>query len=89
MITPYNLLRHELLGLKVLAKTPSKNFEGTLVCETSKTFKIKTCEGVCLVEKNKAMLEFVLPSGSVVEVAGKLLVAKPEDRIKKKHRIRY
>ena len=89
MITPYNLLRHELLGLEVLAKTPSKNIEGTVVYETAKTFKIKTCEKVCLVEKNSTIFEFKLPNEAVVEVAGKLLATKTQDRIKKKHRIRY
>ena len=89
MIDPYNILRHELVGLGVKAKTKDTVVAGVVDEETEKTFKIKAKDGLKSVVKDSAVLEFKLPSGAVVEVAGELLAGRPQDRIKKKHRIRY
>jgi ribonuclease P protein subunit POP4 len=89
MITPYNVLRHELVGLPVKAYAGKKAVEGTVEEETEKTFKVKTPSGVKTVVKASSRLEFALPQDAVVAVDGKLLAGRPEDRIKKKHRIRY
>jgi ribonuclease P protein subunit POP4 len=89
MIDPYNILRHELVGLGVKAKTKDAELVGVVDEETEKTIKIKTPSGVKSVVKDSAVLELELPSDAVVEVAGKLLAGRPQDRIKKKHRIRY
>jgi ribonuclease P protein subunit POP4 len=89
MITPYNLLRHELVGLPLKVVSGKKTLEGMVEEETEKTFKVKTQSGVKTVVKESSVLEFRLPHDAVVEVEGKLLLGRPEDRIKKKHRIRY
>ena len=89
MITPYIILRHELVGLEVKAKAGKKTVEGTVEDETEKTFKIMTPGGVETVVKDSSVLEFRLPHNAVVAVEGKLLCGRPEDRIKKKHRIRF
>jgi len=89
MITPYNILRHELVGLTVRAKTKDKTVEGTVDEETEKTIKVKTPEGVKAVAKDSSTLEFRLPDDAVVAVEGKLLSGRPQDRVKKKHRIRF
>jgi ribonuclease P protein subunit POP4 len=89
MITPYNILRHELLGLKVKAEVDGKTVEGVVDGETTKTIKIKTPKGVKTVAKGAGTLELHLPADAVVTVDGRLLAARPEDRIKKRHRIRF
>ncbi len=89
MITPYNLLRHELIGLRVVAKTRNALVEGEVDHETAKTLAVRTPKGVKTVVKDSSTLEFRLPQGALVEVEGKLLSGRPADRIKKKHRIRF
>jgi len=89
MITPYNLLRHELVGLKAKATAGGRTIAGEVAGETEKTITIKTPEGAKKVVKEASMLEFLLPGDAVVKVDGKLLAGRPQDRIKKKHRIRF
>ena len=89
MITPYNILRHELIGLDVKARVGGKSVEGVLEDETKKTITIKTPDGVKKVIKDSSMLELSLPDGAKVIIEGKLLAERPWDRIKKKHRIRF
>lgn len=89
MITPYNLLRHELVGLKVVAKTKAATFRGEVVSESAKTLTIKTPSGEKKAVKDSTLFEFRLPGDAFVEVDGSLFVARPFDRIKKKQRIRF
>lgn len=89
MITPYNLLGHELLGLHTRARTAEETVEGTVDAETKNTLTLKTQKGSKRVIKGSTTLIFTLPLGAVVEVKGRLLEARPEDRVKKRHRIRY
>ncbi|MEM5836694.1 MAG: ribonuclease P protein component 1 [Candidatus Aenigmatarchaeota archaeon] len=87
-ITPQNLIRHELIGLKVkVVKSTDptqKNLEGKVIDETYNTLKIETKEKEKIIPKANCVFVFTLPSGVKVEVDGKLLVGRPEDRIKKK-----
>lgn len=88
-ITPQNLVRHELLGLKVkIAKSADptqKGLKGKVIDETYNTFKIETNDGKeKTVIKENCIFVFTLPDKRKVEVDGKLLVSRPEDRIKKK-----
>lgn len=87
MITPENLVRHELIGLKVqVIKSTNKNIEGLegdIVDETRQTFIIRTKNGEKTVIKNECVFLFYLPK-VCVRVEGKILIARPEDRIKKK-----
>jgi ribonuclease P protein subunit POP4 len=89
MITAKNIVRHELIGLKVKV-VDSKNKdnigkEGKVVDETRNTLVVE-CED----EKQRTFIKdhcvfsFELPSGEKVRVDGSLLVGRPEDRIKKK-----
>jgi ribonuclease P protein subunit POP4 len=90
MINPRNLVRHELVGLevKVVKSTnPSQvDISGKVVDETRNTFSIETKKGVKAIPKDSCTFSFHLPSGEWVRVDGKLLVARPEDRVKKKQR---
>jgi len=89
MISPYNILRHELVGLDMKARTGKKTVEGVVDDETAKTITVKTPQGIEKVVKDSSTLEFKLPGDAVVEVEGRLIEGRPEDRIKKKHRIRF
>ena len=88
-ITPYNIVRHELIGLKVRIKNSKnkalKKISGIVIDETYNTLKIETRNGkIKTVIKKVCVFEFTLPDGTKVEVDGRLLVGRPEERIKKK-----
>ncbi|MDI6798618.1 MAG: ribonuclease P protein subunit [Candidatus Aenigmarchaeota archaeon] len=88
-ITPQNLVRHELINLVVkIAKSTDPTQEGLrgrVIDETYNTFKIETEEGKeKIIPKKNCVFIFTLPNKTKVQVDGKLLVARPEDRIKKK-----
>lgn len=87
-ITPNNIVRHELIGLKievVRAKNP-KNIGicGKVVNETYKTLVIESKGKTKSIFKSQATLQLTLPNKKVVEIDGKLLAGRPWDRIKKK-----
>lgn len=88
MISSKNLVRHELIGLevKVVESTnPSQaGLSGKVVDETRNILSIDTGKGVKNLAKQDCTFSFHLPSGEWVRVEGRLLVARPEDRIKKK-----
>jgi len=85
-ITPQNLLRHELIGLRVKvtqAKDPTiRGVHGSVVDETKNTLSILASGGTLMVPKNIAIFRFQLPSGTLVDVDGERLVAQPENRLK-------
>lgn len=87
-ITPKNLIRHELIGLKVRIKKSTdktlNNRRGKVVDETYHMLKIETRKKEILVPKANCIFVFTLPNKIKVEVDGKLLIGRPEDRIKKK-----
>jgi ribonuclease P protein subunit POP4 len=88
-INEKNILRHELLGLKVLVKdstNPSqKNLKGKVIDESYRTLKIETKDKKeKVIPKDISIFIFSLPNGKNVQVDGKLLIGRPEDRIKKK-----
>ncbi len=85
MITPQNVLRHELIGLDVLvaaASNPSHaGISGRIIDETRNTLVIQTGRGLKRIPKKYSTLHIRLPDGTVVEVDGSALVARPEKRI--------
>ncbi len=87
MMTPENLIKHELIGLKVKVVSSGNQsqigMEGEVADETRNTLVIKTETKNKTIIKAQATFEFTLPSGEEVRVDGKLLVARPEDRVKK------
>lgn len=90
MITPENLIRHELIGLKVKvveAKNPYQiGIEGEVIDETRNMLILQTSRGIKKLPKSQCVFSFSLPSGEKVKVDGKLLEARPEDRVKKKQK---
>ncbi len=87
MITPKNLIRHELIGLdaKVVDSTNKSNvgIEGIIVDETKEMLAIKTKGKIKKIAKKNSTFMFKV-DGKKVKVDGKRIVAKPENRIKLK-----
>ena len=87
-ITPKNVIRHELIGLKVRvikAKNPANiGIAGKIINETYHTLVIESEDKEKRVFKEHITIILQLPGKTKVEVEGKLLVARPWDRIKKK-----
>jgi len=77
-----------LIGLKVRVERSTDptlvGVRGLIIDETYNTFKIETNKKEIIVPKRNCVFVFTLPNGTKVEVDGKLLVGRPEDRIKKK-----
>ncbi|MEE8355601.1 MAG: ribonuclease P protein component 1 [Candidatus Bathyarchaeia archaeon] len=91
-ISPRNILRHELIGLKanvINSTNPSHcAVEGFIVDESMKTLVIEQ-DGVSKrVPKRDATFIIKLPSG-LVEIKGAALYGRPEDRVKKKIKRRW
>ena len=93
-ITANNIVRHELIGLHVrVEKSTDKSLEkmdGKVVDESYNMLKIegkkrgeKKSKEKSISKRNSIFI-FALPNGVKVEVDGRLLVGRPEDRIKKK-----
>jgi len=92
MITPYNVLRHELTSLNarvVDATHEGYKCSGRIVGETRNTIKIEQKGKVKTLPKDCIVLDLTLPDKCIVRIDGKLLVSRPEDRIKKRYRIKF
>jgi len=80
-ITP-SILQHEFIGLKAKVVQSSNpcyvGIQGRVLEEKEK-----------VVVKGTAVFHFTLPDGSVIEVNGRALVGRPEDRVKKVVRRRW
>ena len=92
-ITPKNIVMHELIGLKVkVSRSTHPGYvgkEGIVVNETMKTLHILHEGEIKIIPKSCSTFEFTLPDGSIVEVEGKVILARPEDRVKKPYRKRW
>lgn len=89
MITPKNIIRHELIGLNVnIIESTNKcniGISGTIVNETKHMLIIKTNKELKKVAKKNSTFMFKLGSKKV-KVNGKRIEKKPENRIKIKVR---
>jgi len=88
--TPKNLVYHELIGLHAevyKSKNPfQEGLKGIIIDETKNTIVLKTDKGPKIIPKKDAIFRIKLPSKQIVEVDGKVLIGRPEDRLKKKYR---
>ncbi len=77
------------LGVEVVKSTHTgfTGIKGEVIDETKNTIKVEDVEG-CekIIPKNVVTFRFTLPDSAVVEIEGRIIVARPEDRIKKKFR---
>lgn len=85
MITSQNILRHELTGLDVRVKYAKNQYlegiSGLVVEETRNMVYLKTTDRIRKIAKNGVIFRITLPSGTSVDVDGKVLVMAPEKRI--------
>jgi ribonuclease P protein subunit POP4 len=90
MRTPENIARHELIGLKVKVASSSNpgivGTSGRVIDESRNTLTIERTGGSEMkLLKEQCVLSFYLPEQTKwVDVDGKVILARPEDRIKKR-----
>jgi len=88
-----SILQHEFIGLKakvVQGSNPSYiGILGRVLDETRNTFTILHKEKEKVIVKETSVFHFTLPDETVIEVDGKVLVGRPEDRVKKVVRRRW
>jgi len=85
-VTP-DVIRCEFIGAEgKIIKSPHADYvgiSGEVIGETKNTFTILRGGKAKSVIKDSAVFHFKFSDGTVVEVDGKLLVGRPEDRLKK------
>jgi ribonuclease P protein subunit POP4 len=85
-ITP-DIIRHEFIGTHgLVARSPNMNLmgiSGLVVGETRNTLTLQGQGKARNVIKESATFDFTFGDGTVVEIDGKLLVGRSEDRLKK------
>jgi ribonuclease P protein subunit POP4 len=92
-ITPYNILRHELVGLRAkVVESPDKGLNGLsgeITDETQRTITLTGPKGPKKVTKENTTLSIHTDGGDELLINGSLLLGRPEERIKKKIRIAF
>lgn len=86
-----SIIQHEFIGFESKVVNSSNpdivGITGKVVDETRNTFTILNKDGEKkIVIKDTAIIEFVTLDGTVVEIDGKVIMGRPEDRIKKRPR---
>ena len=86
MINPRNIVRHELIGLEVEVVDSTdptlKDLKGRIIDETRNTLTIEAKDKRKKIPKGICRFRFKLKD-LLVEVSGKAIVGRPQDRIKK------
>ena len=87
-ISPENIARHELIGLRVTiaeSTDPGQSgLSGCIVDETRNTFLLETKQGIKRIPKMNTSLIFDLPDGQRLKIMGSILISQPENRINKR-----
>jgi ribonuclease P protein subunit POP4 len=85
-VTP-DIIRGEFIGTEgTIAKSPHADYvgiHGEVIDETKNTFTIMHRGKAKSVVKSSAIFNFKFSDGTIAEIDGKLLVGRPEDRLKK------
>ena len=88
-ITP-SIVQHEFIGIEAKVVHSSNpdlvGITGKVVDETRNTFTISHNGEKKVIIKDTAVFEFAMPDGTVVELDGKVIMGRPEDRLKKRPR---
>lgn len=90
-IQPVDIARSELIGLEAEV-TDAKNksligLKGLIVDETKSILSIETKDGIKKVIKSQVMLTIMF-EGRTFQIDGKILVGRPEDRLKKVRKVK-
>ncbi len=85
-VTP-DIIRYEFIGTAGLVAQSNHagylGLNGKVVGETKNTFTFQSEGKAKSVVKESAVFNFQFNDGTIVEIDGKLLVGRPEDRLKK------
>ncbi len=85
-VTP-DIIREEFIGTQgAVASSQHAGYvgiHGEVLGETRNTFTIQQQGKMKTIVKDQAVFQFQFSDGTIVEIDGKLLVGKPEDRLKK------
>ena len=85
-VTP-DIIRGEFIGTESrIAESQHPDYvgiSGRVINETKNTFTILYAGKAKNIVKDSAVFNFKFSDGTVVEIDGKLLVGRPEDRLKK------
>ncbi|MBN1358333.1 ribonuclease P protein component 1 [Candidatus Bathyarchaeota archaeon] len=85
-ITP-DIISHEFIGTEgKIAESPHAGYvgiRGEVIDETKNTFTLLHKGKAKSVLKNSVVFNFKFSDGTIVEIDGRLLVGRPEDRLKK------
>jgi ribonuclease P protein subunit POP4 len=88
-VTP-TIVQQEFIGLTAkvskCSNSSCKGITGTIVNETRNTFVILQEGKRKTIAKDQAVFHFIFPDGTIVEIDGKALVGRPEERLKKRVR---
>lgn len=88
-VTP-NIIRYEFIGTEAkVAKSKHSGYvgiSGKIIDETRNTFILEHNGKRKTIVKDAATFHFKFPDETTVEIDGKLLLGKPEDRLKKRVR---
>ena len=88
-VTP-EIVQHEFIGLKAkVVKSANPDCictTGTIINETRNTFLISQDSKRKTIVKDQAVFHFTLPDATIVEINGRILVGRPEERLKRRIR---
>ena len=85
-ITPFNITKNEFIGLDLrISKSHNKQLigmSGRIIDETRNTLMLRQGSKIIRIPKDIVHLNMSIPFGKMIEVDGRSIVARPEDRIK-------
>ena len=88
-ITP-NIVQREFIGLEIAVVNSSNpalvGISGRVVNETRNTFTIKQDNKMKVIAKDTSIFDFILTDETIVEIEGKVIMGRPESRLKKRPR---
>ena len=91
-VTP-DIVQRELIGLDAKVVRSSHpgyvGIAGRVLDETRNTVIILHENKKKIILKSTAVFHFTMPDGTIVEIDGKTIIGRPEDRIKKRVRRRW
>jgi ribonuclease P protein subunit POP4 len=86
-------VQDEFIGLKakVVQSSNADNvgINGIVIDETRNTLLIRQKNVDKMVAKDSSVFHFTMPDGTIAEVDGKVILGRPEDRLKKKIKRRW
>lgn len=86
-VTP-EIVRGEFMGLEAKVAESRNRYcvglRGKIIDETRNTFTLLHKWERKIIVKDSSIFHFKFPDGTIVEIDGKILVGRPEDRLKKR-----